>query len=113
MTVLYSLVSLVSPLIIFITCCYYISKQVKIDSILMLIGSAISILISVLYNIVMPFLMQSRNLSITETSSYYSIAGFIGFFGGISFAAGVLILVYNTVNSFKTFPDSFPPNEFK
>ncbi|WP_156166750.1 hypothetical protein [Pedobacter sp. BMA] len=57
--------------------------------------------------------MQSRNLSMTATTSYYSIAGIIGFFGGISFAAGLLILVYNTVNSFKSFPDSFPPNEFK
>lgn len=79
----------------------------------MLIGSGISILISVFYTVLMPYLMQSRNLSMTETSSYYSIAGIIGFFGGISFAAGLLILIYNTVNSLTNFPDSFPPNEFK
>ncbi|WP_316798963.1 hypothetical protein [Pedobacter frigidisoli] len=79
----------------------------------MLIGSGISILISVFYTVLMPYLMQSRNLSMTETSSYYSIAGIIGFFGGISFSAGLLILIYNTVNSLTNFPDSFPPNEFK
>lgn len=113
MTTLYSLVSIISPLIVFIACIYYISKQVKADSILLLIGSGMSLLLTGFYTFIMPYFMQSRGLSITETTSYYTIAGIISFFSGICFAVGLFILINNTVNANKSFPNQFPPNDFK
>ncbi|KQN38014.1 hypothetical protein ASE92_00780 [Pedobacter sp. Leaf41] len=113
LTSLFSLVSIISPLIIFIACCYYISKQVKADSILLLIGSGLSLVLTGFYSLLMPYFMQSRNLSMTETTSYYTIAGVISFFSGICFAVGLFILISNTVNAKKSFPNQFPPNEFK
>lgn len=113
MTTLYSLVSIISPLILFIASCYYISKQVKADSILLLIGSGMSLLLSGFYRLVIPFFMQSRGLSVAETTSYYTIAGIIGFFAGICFAIGFFMLINNTVNGNKGFSNQFPPNDFK
>ncbi|WP_316795794.1 hypothetical protein [Pedobacter agri] len=113
MTTLYSVGSIISPLIVFIACAYYVSKQVKADSILMLIGSGMSLLLTGFYSFLMPYFMQSRGLSVTETTSYYTIAGIISFFSGICFAVGLFILINNTVNANKSFPHQFPPNEFK
>lgn len=113
MTTLFGLVSIIPPLIGFIVCCYYISKQVKADSILLIIGSGSSLLLTLFYQFMMPFFMQSRGLSITETSSYYTIAGVISFFAGICFAVGLFMLINNTLNANKDFSNQFPPNDFK
>lgn len=112
MTTLYGLVSVISPFIVFIACAYYISKQVKTDSILMLIGSGMSLLLTGFYSFLMPYIIQSGRLPVTETTSFYTIAGIISFFSGICFAVGLFILISNTINS-KNASNQFPPNEFK
>jgi len=113
LTSLIGFVSIISPLIIFIACCYYISKQVKADSILLLIGSGLSLVLTGFYSLLMPYLMRSGNFSMTQTTSYYTIGGVISFFSGMCFAVGLFILISNTVNEKKSFPNQFPPNEFK
>ena len=113
MTTLYSLVSIISPLIVFIACAYYIYKQLKADSILLFVGSGMSLLLTGFYSFLMPYLMQSRGFSVTETTSYYTIAGVISVFSGVCFAVGLFILINDTVNGNKSFPNQFPPNEFK
>jgi len=112
-TTLFSFISIVPQIIGFIACCYYISKQVKADSILLIIGSGISLLLTIFYHFVMPYFTQDNGLSMVDVTSYYTIAGVIGFFAGICFSVGLFMLINNTLNANKNFPSKFPPNEFK
>jgi hypothetical protein len=97
---LFSLVPVITPFLIFIACCVYINKIVRIDSIFLCIGSGITLLISVMY-VFMPSIMQSRAMPADEVSFYYSALGMIAFFGGVSFAAGLFMLINNMVNASK------------
>jgi len=97
---LWSFISLVSPLLIFLASCYYLSKSAKIDSALLFTGSGIGLLVSIFFSC-MPYFVQSRYMPIAEASKYYAIAGFISFFGGICFAIGFFILISNSVNVYK------------
>lgn len=93
-----SVAVLITPLLLFLASCYYIAKSAKADSILLLIGSVISLMVSIFY-ILMPFFAHSRSMPFTETSNYYGIAGIIGFFGGICFVAGFLILIIGSLKA--------------
>ncbi|MFC3560061.1 hypothetical protein [Pedobacter jamesrossensis] len=108
MTIFYSLISLLSPLLIFIASCYYISKKRSADAVLLIIGSGMSLLLSITYNVLMPYLMSAGNLPASEVTQYYKILGVAGFIGGIFFAVGLFMLIYNTVNSNKIVANQFP-----
>ena len=99
-TSLLSLTSVVSPLLVFLASCYYLSKSAKADSILLFIGSGISLLITTFFTLA-PYFAQSMNMILSETTKYYSIAGVIGFVGGICFSVGFLILIIDSVSSYK------------
>jgi uncharacterized paraquat-inducible protein A len=105
---LLSLVSIISPVIIFGTCCYFLVKKSDVEAILMTIGSGIGLLVTLFYSVLMPLLLRDQHLAYTEVSQYYSIVGIISFIASLCFAAGFLILVFNTVKKSTAFNDQFP-----
>jgi len=108
-SMLFSLVSLISTLFVFIASCYYISKNAKVDAILLCIGSGVALLLNIFYSVVMPYLVQNNGMPVSEVTRYYSILGVVSFIAGICFAAGLFLLIYNTVNANITTNNQFPP----
>lgn len=102
------LVSLISPLLIFIAVCYYISKSKKADALLLFTGSGISLVLNVVYLVIMPYFIRANYMPVSEVTQYYSILGIVGIIGGILFATGLFILIYNTVNTKKIVAQQFP-----
>jgi len=107
---LLSLTSLISPCIVFGTCCFFLIKKSSVEATLMTIGSGIGLLITIFYSFLMPLLMAAQHLAYTEVTKYYTIVGIISFIAGLCFAAGLLILVINTVKKNKVIYDQFPKN---
>lgn len=105
---LLSLTSIISPCIVFGTCCFFLVKKSSVEAILMTIGSGIGLLITLFYAFLMPLLMAGQNLAYTEVSKYYSIVGIISFIASLCFAAGLLILVINTVKKQPVVHSQFP-----
>ncbi|MFF5382142.1 hypothetical protein [Pedobacter suwonensis] len=105
---LLSLISIISPCIVFGTCCYFLIKKSSVEAILMTIGSGIGLLITLFYSFLMPLLISSQNLAYTEVSKYYAVVGIISFIASLCFAAGLLILVINTVKKNKIMYDQIP-----
>ncbi|TCD12865.1 hypothetical protein EZ449_02130 [Pedobacter frigidisoli] len=110
MSALFGFVSIIPSIIVFIASCYYISKNVKPDSILLIIGSGLSLLLTIFYSFLMPYFMRSWAISVNDTSSYYTIAGIISFIAGICFAIGLFMLINTTVNTNKGLSNQFPQN---
>lgn len=107
LSTLLSFVSVIAPVIVFGTCCYFLSKKNTIEAILMTIGSGIGLLTHFFY-ILVPLWISSRNIPYTEVSKYYTIIGLIGTLASLCFAAGLLILIINTVKKNNVFHDQFP-----
>lgn len=105
---LINLVSIISPVIIFGTCCYFLAKKSAVEAILMTIGSGIGLLATLFYSVLVPFLVNDRHLAYTEISQYYTVIGIISFIASLCFAAGFLILIINTVKKNKVIYDQFP-----
>lgn len=105
---LLSLISIISPCIVFGTCCYFLIKKSSVEAILITIGSGIGLLITLFYSFLMPLLISSQNLAYTEVSKYYAVVGIISFIASLCFAAGLLILVINTVKKNKIMYDQIP-----
>ncbi len=104
---LFTLVSIISPLLVFIASCIYISKIARADAVFLCVGSGISLLLSGTYYWLMPYLMKNSSLSAPEVSFYYSVLGIIGFIGGVSFAIGLFMLINNMVNANKLLNGKF------
>lgn len=107
-SIIFSLVSLVSPLFVFIASCYYLAKQGKADAVLLFIGSGVALLLNIFYNVLMPYLIRVGSMPVAEVTQYYTITGVIGFIAGVCFATGLFILIYNTVNKNKIVANQFP-----
>ena len=69
LSTLLSLISIISPIILFGTCCYFLAKKNVVEAILMTIGSGIGLLIHLLY-LLLPLWLSSRNIPYTEISKY-------------------------------------------
>ena len=108
LSTLLSLISIISLVIIFGTCCYFSAKKAAVEAILMTIGSGIGLLVALFYRALMPLLMSSQHLAYTEVSKYYSIIGIISVIADICFAAGFLILIINTIKKNAVTHDQFP-----
>ncbi|TDG37645.1 hypothetical protein EZJ43_00690 [Pedobacter changchengzhani] len=106
-TSLINLLSLISPVLIFIACCLYLSKRVKPDSILLFIGSGISVILSIFYSVIMPMFMSGGAMNVTF---YYEIARVISFIAEILFAIGFFILITNVIRGRINVQNFFPPN---
>lgn len=104
---LMSMISIISPCIIFGTCCYLLSKKNTAEAVLMTIGSGIGLLTHVFY-ILVPYWISSRNMPYTDVSKYYTVTGIISFIASICFAAGFLILVTNILKKNNIIKDQFP-----
>lgn len=108
--ILFSLVSLISPLFIFIASCYYLIKQGKADAVLLFIGSGVGLLLNIFYSVLMPYLIRVGSMPVSEAARYYTFTGVISFIAGVCFATGLFILIYNTVNANKITANQFPSN---
>ncbi|WP_029275510.1 hypothetical protein [Pedobacter borealis] len=108
LSTLLSLVSIIPPVIIFGTCCYFLSKKSAVEAILMTIGSGIGLLTSLFYSVLMPFLLGDRHLAYIGVSKYYTLIGIISFIASLCFAAGFLILIINTIKKNTVTHDQFP-----
>lgn len=108
LSTLLSLVSIISPCIVFGTCCFLLAKKQAVEAILMTIGSGIGLLVTLFYSVLMPLLISGQHLAYTEVSRYYSVIGVISFIASMCFASGFFILVYNTVKKNKIIHDQFP-----
>lgn len=107
-TTLLSLVSIISPCIVFATSCYFLAKKSAVEAILMTIGSGIVLLTTLFNRLLVPFLINDRHLAYTEISQYYAVIGIISLVSSLCFAAGFLILVINTVKKNAVIHDQFP-----
>jgi Na+-transporting NADH:ubiquinone oxidoreductase subunit NqrD len=105
---LLSLISIISPCIVFGTSCFFLVKKTSVEAILMTIGSGIGLLITLFYSFLMPLLISAQRLAYTEVSKYYSIVGIISFVASLCFAAGLLILIINTVKKQAVIHNQFP-----
>lgn len=110
-TVLFNLTSLVTPLAIFIATCIYIFKKAKADAILLFLGALVSLIISTISLVIVPYFMRSGNYSSLEIQQIYMVIGVVGFFGGICFAVGFFILVVDTIKNKKATQNNFPDND--
>lgn len=108
LSTLVNLISIISPVIIFGTCCYFLSKKPAVEAILMTIGSGIGLLTTLFYSALMPFLINDRHFAYSQVSKYYTLIGVISFIASLCFAAGFLILVYNSVKKNNVVHDQFP-----
>ncbi|WP_293787605.1 hypothetical protein [uncultured Pedobacter sp.] len=105
---LLSLTPIIPPCIVFGACCFFLIKKSSVEAILMTIGSGIALIVNILYSFLMPLLMAAQNLTPTEVIRYNTIVGVISFTAGLCFAAGLLILVINTVKKNKVIYNQFP-----
>lgn len=71
---------------------FYVTKKLKPDSILLLLGSVALFATSMVY-IYLPYYFQSIYAPFTTTQNYYLIIGIISFLGSILFTAGFLMLI--------------------
>ncbi|NII84890.1 hypothetical protein H9N25_22760 [Pedobacter riviphilus] len=108
LSTLVNLISIISPVIIFGACCYFLSKKSAVEAILMTIGSGIALLTTLFYSVLMPFLLGDRHLVYTDVSKYYTLIGVISFIASLCFAAGFLILIINTIKKNTVTHDQFP-----
>ncbi len=107
LSTLFSFVSIISPCIVFGTCCFFLIKKSSAEAILMTIGSGISLLMTILYS-VWPLIISAQHLAYTEVSQYYAIFGVISFISSVCFAAGFLILIIKTVKNQVVVHNQFP-----
>lgn len=84
--------SLASPLIMMIISIFYISKKLRPDSILLLLGSVVLFATSSVY-IYLPYYFQSIYASSTTIQNYFLIINIVTFLGSILFTAGFLMLI--------------------
>ncbi|MBE9598464.1 hypothetical protein [Pedobacter sp. MC2016-24] len=99
---LLSFSAILPPLLIFIASCFYLSKIVKADAVLIFVGSGIALLVTVFFTL-MPSFIHNRNIPVSGMSFYYSVAGIVSLIGGVCFATGFFILITNVVNASKKY----------
>ena len=98
---LWSAFSGLLSLVSFAICVYYVIAKPGADSILLVIGSFITFLTMLFYNILMPIITSTQGMDYVNNSWMYTIAGLVGLIGHICFTAGLIILIINQVNNLK------------
>ncbi|TCD19852.1 hypothetical protein EZ456_20305 [Pedobacter psychrodurus] len=107
LSTLLSLTSIISPVIVLGTCCYFLAKKSCIEAILMTIGAGMGLIIHLLY-LLMPILTSYKNIPYTDISKYYTVIGIFNLIASLCFAIGFLILIINTVKKNTVTYDQFP-----
>lgn len=93
-----SFLALIAPLLTLLISIYYVSKKQEAPAFLLVTGSGIALITSLLYSF-LPYYMQSRSISFTEMSVYYTILGGISFTGSIIFIIGFFMLILQVVKT--------------
>jgi len=93
----FNLIYLIPQIIILYACIRYVSKKSSNDGILMTIGTAVHLLISLFYQVIVPYLYSYDSYS--NYYNYASILNVISFIGSCLFAAGLLMLINKFLRS--------------
>jgi hypothetical protein len=95
MSVLSSIFSLLSHVIVLIAVIYYVSKRPVPEGFLMLAGSVISILQTLMFIVGLPVLsaMGVLNDGLEFYQGYMEIIAAVGALGALAFAIGLLMLI--------------------
>ena len=87
-----SMFTVVIPFLFLLISIFHITKKNSAESVLLVIGSALSFITSVIL-IFLPYYIASRYMPMEEATLYYSANGMITFLGHFIFAVGFLMLV--------------------
>ncbi|MCD6065459.1 MAG: hypothetical protein K0S33_285 [Bacteroidetes bacterium] len=91
------LLFMLPELAILAACLYYFVKQKSTDSILLSLGSIVSLCVMGFYRILMPIFQYSSDYNFFGYEILYNIVSFISFAGYTCFAIGLFILVVKQV----------------
>lgn len=89
--------SMLPSLFIVITCIFYVSKKTSVDSVLMTIGSFISLLLHGFNAILMPLVWTYDSGNFETRIMVIRISSFISFAAWTMFGVGLLLLVLKQV----------------
>lgn len=95
--ILKNLLFLLPHLLVLIACIYYMAKRAGADSVLMAIGSFLSLLTSVFYMIILPLYWSYGSDAFNTRTTVVSLVGFVGFIGSVMFGIGLLLLIVKQV----------------
>jgi ABC-type multidrug transport system fused ATPase/permease subunit len=88
---------MIGGIIVLVGSFYYLSKKNTIEGWLMVIGSALSFITQILFNYLIPWLMNSLDWSAESMSSFYSIMGIGSTLIYLIFAVGFFMLIQKTL----------------
>jgi len=101
LSILWSSFSLIIPIVILVACIYFVSQKQGPDSIFMLIGSIIRLLVSGFHSVIVPILVRTEGVDFYSNQIYFTISSIFGFIGSACFAVGLFILIVNYTEQFK------------
>ncbi len=85
-------------------CLYYLLKKFSIDGVLLSLGAFFSLLITIFYVVVLPYLFESEIMDISSESYtiFLAIVNVISFFASVLFAVGLVLLVNKVLKAKST-----------
>jgi hypothetical protein len=89
---------------VFTACVYYFIRQKSPDSILLSMGSLVSMAVMVFYNLLLPIIQRTGGADFIYSSFIFEIVGIISFIGHVSFAIGFFMLVLKCIKLIKGAP---------
>ena len=92
---------MIGGIVVLVGSFYYLSKKNTIEGWLMVIGSLLSFITQILYSYIIPWLMNSLDLSSQNIASFYSIMNIGSMFIYLVFAIGFFMLIQKVVKDDK------------
>ncbi|MET4081245.1 small-conductance mechanosensitive channel [Pedobacter sp. UYP30] len=108
---LLGIIGIIAQLLIFIASMYFLVKCKGTEAILLTIGSAFSLIMSIFYRVI-SYLVSSGSITGENTTSMYSIAGFFSTIFYVIFAVGFFMLLFKLANQPKQDFSQFPPTNY-
>jgi len=93
------ILSIFPHLIIVVACFYFVIKKPGADSALLAIGSAIVLIPTVFYSIILPLIWKYDSFySKPGIETYMLVGRIVSVLGSLLFASGLVLLIVKTVN---------------
>ena len=108
---LFSILRLVSPILIFIGSIYFLIKHKGVEAILLTVGSGLTLLMSIFY-MVLAYLASRNIIPFSSLTTTYTAADIFGFISYLIFAIGFFMLLLKLANPAKQVRPPFPPNNY-
>jgi|GEM_PF-2224866 len=96
-----SMLPIIAPLLIFAACLVYILRLVALDSVLLIIGSSVALVVSVIYTYA-PYYAQDRAITFEEMSTLFTVLGVVSLIANFIFVAGLFLVFDKVVKHLKT-----------